>query len=100
MTVNGIEYKFKYPTFALVKEANKIAKESKLLNDIQALLDADVKSDEWHAAVKEWQLFCECVFENYDHSLDLAVVSPHDMTEIPRSFFALGLAGQTEPKSS
>jgi|WetSurMetagenome_2_1015567.scaffolds.fasta_scaffold02153_3 hypothetical protein len=99
MTVNGKEYKFKYPTFALVKEANAFVTGSKLLSDIQALVELDVKSDEWHAAVKEWQTFCELVIENADHGLDLGLISPHDLLEIPRSFFVLALAGQTEPKS-
>ena len=99
MKVNDKDYKFKYPTFALVKEANAFVTSSKLLSDIQALVELDVKSDEWHAAVTEWQKFCELVLENPDHGLDLAVISPHDLLEIPRSFFVLALAGQTEPKS-
>jgi hypothetical protein len=99
MTVNGKEYKFKFPSFALVKEANKFVTGSKFLTDIQALVEFDVTSDEWHGAVREWQSFCELVFENPDGDLDLAQVSPHELVEIPRSFFVLALAGQTEPKS-
>jgi hypothetical protein len=100
MKINGKDYEFKYPTFAIVKQANRLAKESPLLNDIQKLIECDESTEEYKAAVETWRKFCELVFVKVDDDLALEKISPHSLTEASTSFFRLAVAGQTEPKSS
>jgi hypothetical protein len=99
MKINGKDYEFKYPTIALVKQANAIVKKSELLNNIEKLIEAETTSDEWHLAVNTWMEFCECVLVQPDHDIDLIKISPADIAEVSRSFFVLAVAGPTAPKS-